>query len=233
MGGCTDCKSKGGCDSRKASQRELFADVIARVYPGRTWGQPDDEARFDAGVGRREVKRVGRLVAAELRAPTFFRAGEDEDLCDFLYVLCLGRRPALVELRASGGLARPADMLLDTPIEERYLRVAFSTVARMAAVEEVTMTMTPTAEALTLREVPRPGVFDGALLKRLQKLVALLEGESIHYLDFGLLAKPLDDSSSGDYVARYGVAPALANFLFYAQPPSTPEITVLAAALPG
>ena len=89
MGGCTDCSSKGGCDTRKASQRELFADVIARVYPSRTWGVLDDEARFGAGISRREVRRLGRAIAAELQAPTFFRffrAGATVDLRDFLYV---------------------------------------------------------------------------------------------------------------------------------------------------
>ena len=221
MGGCTDCSSKGGCDERKGVQRGLFDDVLARVYPDRTWGRPDDEARFGAGVSRREVERLRRSLAEILRAPTFFRAGGDDDLCDFIYVLCVGREPALIELR--DGLATPESERID----ERYLRVALSSVARMGAVQEVAMTLVDGATGAEVREAPRPGVFDPLLLGRMQKLVALLEAQDIAHIDFGLLDRPLENSAPGDYVERFGVEPRLANFLFFADPPTTHSVTIV------
>ncbi|MSP63768.1 MAG: hypothetical protein EXR72_26165 [Myxococcales bacterium] len=223
MGGCTDCTSKGGCDERKGVQRGLFDEVMGRIYPDRTWGRPDDEARFGAGISRREAQRLGRAMAELLRAPTFFRAGADDDLCDFVYVLCLGRAPALVEVREGRGAPESSH------IDERYLRVALSSVARIGAVQEVAMTLDDPAGdgAAEVRETPKPGVFDPILLARMRKLVALLEASDIAHIDFGLLDRPVEDSAPGDYEARYGVLPRLANFLFFAQPPTTASITLV------
>lgn len=222
MGGCTDCSSKGGCDERKGVQRGLFDDVLGRVYPDRTWGRPDDEARFGAGVGRRETQRLRRTIAEVLRAPTYFRAGNDDDLCDFVYVLCVGREPALVEVREGRATAEAGGR-----IDERYLRVALSSVARMGAVQEVAMTLDDGASGAEVREAPRPGVFDPLLLNRMQKLVALLEAAGIAHIDFGLLDRPLEDSAPGDYVERFGVEPRLVNFLFFADPPTTHAVTIV------
>ncbi len=218
--GCSDCGRKGGCDERKGSQRVVLDEVVARLYPDRTWGRPDDEARFGAGVPRREARRLARAMAELLRAPTFFRAGGADDLCDFVYVLCVGRRPSLVEVR--DGLAA-ADADGAERIEERYLRVAFSTVARLAAVQEVTMSLADGA----LAEAPRAGVFDPVLLDRMRRLVALLEASDVAHIDFGLLDVPLDGADPGAYLDRYGVAPRLANFLFFADPPTTASTTLL------
>jgi hypothetical protein len=223
MGGCSDCSSKGGCDARKGTQRELFDEVLARVYPDRTWGRPDDAARFGAGIGRGEARRLQRAMAEVARAPTFFRPGGDDDLCDFVYVLCVGREPALVEVRDGRGEVEAAH------IEERYLRVALSSVARLGAVQEVAMTLDGSdgGDGPSVLEVPRPGVFDPLLLPRMQKLVALLEASDIAHCDFGLLDRPLDGAAPGDYVARFGVAPRLVNFLFFADPPATQSVTLL------
>jgi hypothetical protein len=216
--GCSDCGAKGGCDTRKGVQRVALDEVVAAIYPDRTWGRPDDEARFGAGVRRREVRRIGRALSEVTRAPSFFRAGADEDLCDFVYLLCVGRSPALIEVR--DGLAAPES---DDGIEEKYLRVCFSSVARMAAVQEVTLTL----EGGTIREAPRAGVFDPILLKRMQKVVALCEASDIAHIDFGLLDLPLEGGNPGDYETRYGVAPRLANFLFFAQPPTTATLSTI------
>lgn len=218
--GCSDCGRKGGCDERKGTQRGVLDGVIASVYPERVWGRPDDEARFGAGVPRGEVKRLARSISALVKAPTFFRAGADEDLCDFVWVLCVGREPALVEVR-DGRAAIPEH---DARLEDRYLRVCFSTVARLAAVQEVTLALDGGA---VVEETPRPGVFDPALLKRMQKVVALLEASDVAHIDFGLLDVPLDGGAPGEYVARYGVEPRLANWLFYAAPPTTRTVTLL------
>jgi len=219
--GCTDCRAKGGCDARKGVQRATLDEVVARVYPDRTWGRPDDEARFGAGVSSREAKRLARAMAAVLRAPTFFRAGADDDLCWFVWVLCVGRRPSLLEAR-EGALAEAPR------IEERWLRVALSTVARLAAVQEVSLVL----DGGLLVESPRAGVFDPILLDRVQRLVALLEASDVAHVDFGLLDVPLDGAADGDYHARFGVSPRLANFLFFAQPPTTATSTLIEYATP-
>jgi hypothetical protein len=234
VGGCTDCHAKGGCDERKHAQRAVIDGVLAAVYPGaaadRTWGRPDDEARFRAGVPRAEVRRLARSLAAVAKAPTFFRAGGEEDLCDFVWVLCVGREPSLLALR--DGAAPAGDEL--GLVEERYLRVCFSTVARLAAMQEVTLQLEPPAggSPSAVRESPRPGVFDPVLLRRMQKIVALLEASDIAHLDFGLLDVPLDGASPGDYRERYGAEPRLCNFLFYAAPPTTSTLTLMGASAP-
>jgi hypothetical protein len=209
-------------------QRVVLDAAVASLYPGREWGRPDDEARFRAGVPRSEVRRLARSLSALAKAPTYFRAGAEEDLCDFVWVLCVGRAPALLEVRE--GRAE-----VESPhIEEKYLRVCFSTVARLAAVQEVTLTLdadehgAPGSPGVMIREAPRPGVFDPLLLKRMQKIVALCEASDVAHIDFGLLDVPLDGARPGVYVERYGVEPRLLNFLFYAQPSTTASVTALA-----
>jgi hypothetical protein len=215
--GCSDCTRSGGCDERKGDQRALLDDVLARVYPDRTWGTLDDEARFRSGVPRGEARRIRRALAELLRAPTFFVDGADDDLCSYVYVLCVGRRPALVELRDT-----PEHVSLESPnIVERYLRVALSTVGRLAAVQEVELSL---AGGL-IREAPRAGVYDPVLLKRLRSLTAFLASSDITYCDFGLLDRPVEDGHGEAYRERYGVEPMLANYLFYASPPTTAVLT--------
>ena len=143
MGGCTDCGSKGGCDTRKGGQRELLDEVLARVYPRRAWGEPDDEARFQAGVPRAESRRIARAMAEAVRAPVYYRPGDASDLGDFAWILCVGRPPSLLEVREGRVKAESAH------IEEKYLRVCFSSLARMAAVQEVSLTLEEIATRLS------------------------------------------------------------------------------------
>src|SRR5215471_13637002 len=103
--GCSDCGRSGGCNARKADERSLLAEVLERVYPDRRWGAPDDAARFRAGIGEAEGRRLARRMAAALEAPTAFRPGDDGALCDFVYILCVGRSPGLVELRDADRLS--------------------------------------------------------------------------------------------------------------------------------
>jgi hypothetical protein len=114
-------------------------------------------------------------------------------------------------------------------IEEKYIRVALSSVARIATTQEVALSLEEDG-ALVVREAPRPGVFDPVLLKRVQKVVALLEASDVSHVDFGLLEKPLADASHGDYVERYGIEPTLLNFLFQAAPSTTRRMTLLTPA---
>ena len=91
--GCDTCKSEcgreDGCGTRKATQKVVLDGLAARLYPSRTWGLADDEACFRAGLSLSEVQRLGRQVAAVNKAPVFFVPGGEQDLCSFLYVLCL------------------------------------------------------------------------------------------------------------------------------------------------
>src|SRR5262245_53475550 len=147
--GCNTCKSEcgreDGCGTRKASQKVVLDELVARLYPGRTWGAPDDAACFRAGLSHAEVERLAQRLAVALQAPVYVQPGGGDDLCAFIYVLCLGRAPALLELRAAGVLG--SDLSPEaTMVRERYLRVACSTVGRLACVQEVAMEMDLTSD---------------------------------------------------------------------------------------
>jgi hypothetical protein len=225
-GGCTNCASKGGCEGRKGEERDLLADILPSLYPGKRWGEPDDAARFDRGVSPRTARRLARQAAELLQAPTRYRAAADDESCDWIYVLCVGRAPGIVELRDE-----PA---LDVPdgdhLRERYLRVALSHMAPVAAVQEVSFELDREGDLYEIREKPRPGVFDPIVLPRVQKLVDLLVGSGLTYLDFALIDRPPLGYDAGDYVEQYGQEPAIVNFLFYPQPSTAVTTTFVPCA---
>ena len=221
---CSSCTKDGGCESHKGPQRAIIDDLMRALYPQRTWGRPDDEARFRAGIREREARALGRSIAAVAKAPTFFRAGGPDDLCHYIYVLCLGRTPALIDVR--DGLAPPEG----DAVRERYLRLHLSTVGRIATIQEVAMELDGGVDGWLLRELPQPGVYDAKLLKRMRAIVDLVEASDIEHLDFGLVDKAVPDADVSEYAERYGVAPALVNFLFYAQPARTAATLLLRPA---
>ena len=228
--GCTKNEDGDGCESRKAPQRTELDEVVARIYPTRVWGQPDDDARFGAGVRLSEVQRIARSLSVACKAPTFVREGGDEDLCTYVYILCVGRAPSLLDVRDE--LVSVDSLGLgEERVRERYLRVAFSSVARLATVQEVALELDrlATGEA-EIRELPRPGVYDKILLKRMRAVVDLLLASDLLHLDFGLLDKPLTDVNVDEYSARYAATPHLVNWLFYAAPPTTSSVTILPAS---
>jgi hypothetical protein len=229
--GCTDCARSGGCGTRKAGEKELLAEALPRLYPQRRWGTPDDVARHRAGIAEAEGRRLARRMAAVLEAPTYFRPGEDDSLCDLVYVLCVGRAPGLVELREAEALGG----LDGDNLRERYLRVALSSVARVAAVQEVAFELDREDGTFVVRERPREGVYDPILLKRTQRLVELLVENDVAYLDFGLLAVPPDRYAGSfddeDYRAQYGQPAKTVNYLFYPQPSNVVGITCVPARL--
>lgn len=210
--GCQGCSAQGGCESRKDGERELIDQLLGSLYPTRRWGEPDDAARLGRGVPERAGRRLARAASALLKAPAWYRRGDEHELCDWIYVLCVGRQPALYEVREAGAAAPDEG----DQLEERYLRVALSSMGPVAAVQEVVFELRR-ADGL-LHERPRAGVFDPILLARTQALVALLVESTLTYLDFGLVAAPPAGFDPGDYAARYGQAPGIVNYLFYPQP---------------
>jgi hypothetical protein len=224
VGGCTNCKGKVGCDDRKGSMFRAVDDALARLYPTRTWGEPDDLARLDGGVCAHDGEALTEELAQELDAATFFRPGDDDEYCDYIYVLCMGRTPCLLQVR---DFEVPVPGEASEPIRELYLRVCLSQMARVAAVQEVRFELDRDPGGAVIRERPRPGVYDAPLLHRFQRLVAILPTYEIAHLDFGEISAPPKGFGHGGYPALYGGEPHTANYLFYPQPSNTVVTTVI------
>lgn len=225
MGGCTNCGEKKGCDHRKGEMFAVLDDVIARLYPTRRWGEPSDQQRLDAGIDPDDGSALAEEIGQELSAATFFRPGSDDECCDYVYVLCLGREPCAIQLR-DGEVPVPDELGDGDRIDELYLRVCLSSLARIAGVQEVAISAERLGDELLITERPRAGVYDAPLLARFQRLVALLPAYGVTHVDFGEISAPMPDFDPGDYAARYGCEPHRANYLFYPQP-STTEVTTL------
>lgn len=225
MGGCTNCKAKPGCDDRKGSMFETMERALERLYPSRVWGHPDDRARAGAGLDADELHGLADELAAELDASAFVREGAEDEYCDYIYLLCIGREPCLVQLR---DLAAPIpDELEGVAVNEQYLRLCVSTMAPVAGVQQVAMDLSWDPDGPVVRESPRPGVYDAPLLHRLQRLVALLPAYELVHVDFGEICAPLEGYRVGDYPRLYGGEPVAANYLFYPQPVTTRTTTAL------
>jgi len=216
VGGCTNCAGKADCEDRKGTMFEQVERALRRLYPTRRWGEPDDEQRFGQGICEHDGEALAEELAQELRGSTFYRAGGDDEYCDYIYVLCMGREPSLVQIR-DGDAPVPEEFGRE-PIEELYLRVCLSNMTRMAGVQQTAMTLEREGGEFTITERPRPGVYDAPLLHRFQRLVAILPAYDITHLDFGEISAPPTGYAHGDYGALYGSEPHTANFLFYPQP---------------
>jgi hypothetical protein len=225
-GGCSNCGQKGGCDARKHGMFGAIDEALTRLYPTRRWSERDEDAGFGAGVPRAEAQALVPALRRRLRAGVFHRAGAPEETCDWIYVLCVGRDPSLFELRegrlapdAAGALA---DTVAATPLRETYLRVALSTLARFAAVQEVELQaeIDPGGGGIMIGEAPRAGVFSPSLLPRMQKIVAELVDNDIRHLDFGDIDQPPEGFDPGDYGVYWHGVPGIANYFFYPQAPA-------------
>ena len=206
-------RRKGGCDARKHEMFGAIDEALARLYPTRRWDERDEAAGFGAGLGAGEGDALAAALAARLRAATLYRPGAADETCDYVYVLCVGRTPSLVELRESaldgGARAALADAIAEGPVTEVYLRVALSTLAPFAAVQEVVLTRGPRSgrRAGHDRGAARRGSSTPALLKRLQPLVGVLAERNIRHLDFGEIVEPPAGFDPGGYAAEYGGRP--------------------------
>ncbi len=216
--GCTNCKSKTGCDHRKGAMMASVDQALEQLYPTRTWGEPDD--REVAGLPPDELAALADELASTLGAATFVRSGGDDEPCDFIYVLCMGRTPCVVQVR-DHGVAVPAEWHAATAtgsISELYLRLVVSQRARVAAVQQVAVELVRASTGYLVREQPRAGVYDAPLLPRMQKLVATLPAYELLHVDFGEIAHAPPGYHAGTWRELFGGEPAIANYLFYPQP---------------
>lgn len=195
--------------------------ALAELYPTRTWGEPSD---VHAGVELADVHALADELASELAAATFVREGDDREPCDFIYVLCMGRTPCVVQVR-DHGVALPAEW--GERIDELYLRVVLSQRARVAAVQQVAIEATRVGSTWCVRESARAGVYDAPLLRRMQRLVAILPAYDLLHVDFGEIAHAPPGYRAGEWRELYGGEPAIANYLFYPQPATMVATTLL------
>ncbi len=225
MGGCTNCKGKAGCDHRKGAMIESVDRALEQLYPTRTWGEPDD-AQCD-GMPREELDALADELAQELNAATFVREGGDDEPCDYIYVLCMGRVPCVVQVR-DHGVGMPDEWKSVDALEELYLRVVISQRARVAAVQQVAIDLVKDdGGGWLVRERPRAGVYDAPLLRRMQKLVAILPAYDLLHVDFGEIAHAPPGYHAGVWRELFGGEPSIANYLFYPQPTTMVATTYL------
>lgn len=203
--------------------------ALASLYPTRTWGEPDERGMVGPGAGGQacDLGALADELASELAAATFVRTGGDDEPCDYIYVLCLGRTPCIAQIR-DHGVPVPAEWRgiagdgiagdgIDR-LEELYLRLVIGHRAPFAAVQQVGIDLVRAPGGYLVRERPRAGVYDAPLLHRMQKLVAILPAYDLRHLDFGEIAHPPPGFHAGAWRELYGGAPSIANYLFYPQP---------------
>jgi len=224
MGGCTNCKGKAGCDHRKGAMIESVDRALEQLYPTRTWGEPDDAEA--SGMPRAELDALADELAQELGAATFVSEGGDDEPCDYIYVLCMGRTPCVVQVR-DHAVGVPDEWSGDTAISELYLRVVISQRARVAAVQQVAIDMVAADGSFVVRERPRAGVYDAPLLHRMQKLVAILPAYDLLHVDFGEIAHAPPGYHAGSWRDLFGGEPSIANYLFYPQPTTMVRTSLL------
>lgn len=216
MGGCTNCKGKAGCDHRKGAMIASVDHALQALYPTKTWGEPDDANA--AGMSRDELDGLADELAQALGAATFVREGGDDEPCDYIYVLCMGRTPCIVQVR-DHAVPVPAEWHDIDGVQELYMRVVVSQRARVAAVQQVGVDLIRgQGGGFLVRERPRAGVYDAPLLHRMQKLVAILPAYELLHVDFGEIAHAPPGYAAGTWRELFGGEPSIANYLFYPQP---------------
>src|SRR5262245_24820199 len=216
--GCTSCKSKSGCDHRKGEMMGSVERALDELYPTRTWGEADD--RGASGITSDELAALADELAGELTAATFVRPGNEDEPCDYLYVLCMGRSPCAIQVR-DHGVRVPEEWTAEVTsdaIHELYLRIVVSQRARIAAVQQVAVEVARVSNGFLICERPRAGVYDAPLLPRMQKLVAILPAYELLHVDFGEIAHAPPGYSAGIWRELFGGEPSIANYLFYPQP---------------
>ena len=203
-------------------------DVLARAYPSRTWGElaVDPGARSAAEDG----PAIAEELAAELNAAAFYVPGAPEDLCDYVWILAIGRTPCLLQVRDLDVPPARDSEAWRAPVRELYLRVCLSTIAPVAAVQQVALEADPVDGGWIVTERTRAGVYDAPLLRRMQRLVAILPAYDLLHVDFGEISAPPPGYAPGAWPSLYGApAPAVCNYLFFPAPATMTTTTFLPA----
>jgi len=224
-GGCTNCKAKPGCEDRKGPMLAQIDDVLARLYPTRTWGEARDEE--SESVPADDLSALAEELALELKAATFVHPGDDSEPCDYIYVMCMGRSPCIVAVR-DHDVEIPDEWRTSDRIDELYLRVVISQRSRVAAVQQIAISATRQEDgSFVIREAPRAGVYDAPLLPRMQKLVAVLPAYDLAHVDFGEIAHAPPGFHAGVWGELFGGQPSIANYLFFPQPTTMVSTSVV------
>lgn len=234
MGGCTNCKGKGACDDHKSTMMGSVEAAIEALYPSHVWGEIDDTRTASDPFTLDDLAGLADELASELRAATFVRHGGDDEACDYIYVLCMGRTPCVVQVR-DHGVPIPDEWSgpnASDAIEELYLRVVIAQRTRHVAVQQVAIQLVRghDGDGYVVHERPRAGVYDAPLLARMQKLVAILPAYDLVHVDFGDIAHAPPGFAPGAWADRYGLGaakPSIANYLFYPQPTTMVSTTFL------
>ncbi len=220
--GCSNKDGKKGCTSRKDDLLDAVDNALDYWYPTRVWGEMRNE--FGRGPSFEEVQDVAELLQENLGLATWAVQGGESDYCDFVYVLCIGRQPAI-------GMVRDLGVQSTVDIAEGSsdvcLRIAFSHLERMAAVQQVTISVSEGDGFLQVIEARRSGVYDAPLLKRFRKLVASLESLDFRHIDMGEVSHPPKEFETGSYVDALSDSPDIVNFLFFTQSAETTQTTFL------
>lgn len=220
MGGCTNCKGKGACDDHKSTMMGSVEAAVEALYPSRVWGEIDEAKTASDPFTPEDLAGLADELATELRAATFVRHGGDDEACDYLYVLCMGRAPCVVQVR-DHGVPIPDEWRGADAIDELYLRVVVAQRTRHVAVQQVAIQLVRSDDGYVVHERPRAGVYDAPLLSRMQKLVAILPAYDLVHVDFGDIAHAPPGFQPGAWPDIYGLGsakPSIANYLFYPQP---------------
>jgi hypothetical protein len=238
MGGCTNCKGKGACDDHKSTMMGSVEAAVEALYPSRVWGEIDEAATASDPFTPEDLAGLADELASELRAATFVRHGGDDEACDYIYVLCMGRAPCVVQVR-DHGVPIPHEWRGTDAIEELYLRVVVAQRTRHVAVQQVAIQLVRDrgeTDGYVVHERPRAGVYDAPLLSRMQKLVAILPAYDLVHVDFGDIAHAPPGFAPGVWPEIYGLGaakPSIANYLFYPQPTTMVSTTYLEARPDG
>jgi len=204
-------------------------ETLDSLYPSKRWHERADHLATTSGVSEEEGRQLAQALSQKLKAFALYKPGSPEDFSDYIYILCFGRQPSILEVRE--GVIDLAEFIAQAPdgegsgVKELYLRVALSSLCPFAAVQEVRMSLSlwgnelgDCAPGAVVEEQARAGVFDPILLARYQKLVAVLAETNIRNIDFGEINEAPEGFDGSAHEEMFGVKATVANYLFFAGP---------------
>jgi len=220
MGGCTNCAGKSGCDTHKRGMLQTVGEWMDALYPSKVWGEMDDAFALEDQRDESDLYALAQELAGELRGAAFVRQGEEGDVCDYIYILCQGREPCALQVKYVG-LPFPAEWEEGDVLQEFYLRIAISAVAPLAVVQQVQVKLFQEEGTWMLSEELSAGVYDAPLLKRFQRLVAILPSYGLTHVDMGEISAPPEGFNDDAYQSMFARPAHQVNYLFFRSPSTT------------